>query len=188
MIQGAASDVHIAPSPIATPAMAPENSLSVAACAVPCPCEIVPSANPRESGWVIARRSISQGLKLAPIMPVMTTKAAVKVGFPWTILAISTAIGTVGDLIAIEDASFWVNPNNCANASCGDHSTKRSSEQADNAGNDIFDESLAVFVKGYGESDGGGAEQRRHDVLCRLVGGERDSGRQQHRDDNDGAE
>ena len=34
-IQGAASDVHTAPSPMATPAMAPDSSLSVAAWAVP---------------------------------------------------------------------------------------------------------------------------------------------------------
>jgi hypothetical protein len=106
-----AIDVHTAPSPIATAAMAPVSSLSVAACAVPCPCEIAPSANPREIGLVIARRSINQGPTLAPIIPVMTTRAAVSVGFPRTILATSTAIGTVADLIVIEETSSGVNPN-----------------------------------------------------------------------------
>jgi hypothetical protein len=37
---------------------------------------------------------INQGPKLAATMPVMTTRIAVSIGFPGTILAISTAIGT----------------------------------------------------------------------------------------------
>jgi hypothetical protein len=51
---------------MATPATAPVSSLSLAAWAVPCPCETVPSANPLETGWAMASRSIRQGPKLEP--------------------------------------------------------------------------------------------------------------------------
>ena len=47
---GATNEVRIAASTIATPAAAPCTSPSIIACAVPCPCEIVPSANPRAKG------------------------------------------------------------------------------------------------------------------------------------------
>src|ERR1051325_4628974 len=111
---GAATAVQAAPRPIATPATAPVNSPSVAACAMPWPCEIVPSARPRATGCVIRQRSISQGPNAAPIIPVVTTKSAVSAGLALIALATSTAIGTVADLIDIEDVSSGVNAKACA--------------------------------------------------------------------------
>src|ERR1051325_6134751 len=106
---GAATAVQAAPRPIATPATAPVNSPSVAACAMPWPCEIVPSARPRATGCVIRQRSISQGPNAAPIIPVVTTKSGVSAGLALMALATSTAIGTVADLIDIEDVNSGVN-------------------------------------------------------------------------------
>lgn len=66
---------------------------------------------------MMRRRVISQGPRLAPGMPAMTTKTAVQAGLPCTILATSTAIGTFVDLIAIDATSRGAKPKSRAQSS-----------------------------------------------------------------------
>ena len=188
MSQGAANEVHIAPSPIATAATAPESSLSLAAWAVPCPCEIVPSANPRETGWVMSRRSISHGPKLAPIMPVITTKIAVSVGLPWTIRAISTAIGSGRRLDRDRGEKFRRKSQDPRGQPRHDHRAERSSEQTEARGHELAEKRPAVLVQRNGKGDGGGAEEERHDLFCRPIIFKRDARHQQNGDDDDRTE
>lgn len=88
--------------PIATPAIAPCNSPSVAAPAVPCPCEIVPKDRPLDNGWEIPVLFMSHGPIIVPEIPVPTTNAAVKAGSPPIIFAVSIATGTVTNFTLME--------------------------------------------------------------------------------------
>lgn len=112
---GAAKDVKIAPKPMATPATAPCKSPSSAASAVPCPCAIVPKASPLESGLVTPVLFINHGPIIVPAIPVIITKATVKVGSPPIIFDISIATGVVADLILIDAISIFESPKNFAN-------------------------------------------------------------------------
>ncbi len=151
MSQGAANEVHIAPSPIATAATAPESSLSLAAWAVPCPCVIVPSANPRETGWVMSRRSISHGPKRR------------------------IAMDDPGDLDRNwygrrldrdRGEKFRRKSQDPRGQPRHDHRAERSSEQTEARGQELAEKRPAVLVQRNGKGDGGGAEEERHDLFA----------------------
>jgi hypothetical protein len=137
----------------------------------------------------MANRSISQGPKLAPIMPVTHDKDCRQ-----RRVSLNDLDDFNGDrhrrrLDGDRGHEFRCKSEYPRYKTGSDHSAERSREQADTRRNEILEEGLTVFVERNGERDRGGTKQERHDVLCHLVVGEWNSGRQQNRDDDDdGAE
>ena len=99
---------------MASPDVAPSNSPSSKARAVPIPCEAAPMASPKATlSWILNTFKIP-GPIIAPKIPVHITNAAVSGGTPPIFSAMDIAIGVVTDFGAILATISFEAPNHLA--------------------------------------------------------------------------